>query len=162
MKPWTAVLVALVAPAALAIGACTPVNSYQGFQALDQTPAAVKVGEDSRSTVLAKLGTPTATSTVDKDTWFYMTQVQSRTAFYTPRVVNRNVVAISFDKGTDQVAQVQTFGMKDGRVIAYNSRETPTRGREMSIIEQLIGSIGTASALPPDQNQTPSSHPGEP
>lgn len=159
MKPARA---ALFGFAIVSLAACAPVNYYQGFQAIDQSPEAVKVGEDSRTTVLAKLGTPTATSSFDKDTWFYLTQVQSKTAFYTPRVTKRDVVAISFDKGTDQVASVNTFGLKDGRVIAYNTRETPTRGREMSIIEQLIGSIGTASALPPDQNQTPSTHPGEP
>ncbi len=159
MNPARAALFGL---ALVTLAACAPTAAYEGFQAIDQSPEAVKVGEDSRTTVLAKLGTPTATSTFDKDTWFYMTQVQSKTAFYTPRVTRRDVVAISFDKGTDQVASVKTFGLKDGRIIAYNTRETPTRGREMSIIEQLIGSIGTASALPPDQNQTPSTHPGEP
>ncbi|MHB8529706.1 MAG: outer membrane protein assembly factor BamE [Caulobacteraceae bacterium] len=153
---------AIVISSVLALSACAPVNSYQGFQAIDQNPEAVKVGEDSRTTVLAKLGTPTAKSTFDNDTWFYMSQVQSKTAFYQPRLLKRNIVAISFDKANDQVASVKTFTLKDGRIIAYNARETPTRGREMSVIEQLLGSIGSASALPPDQNQTPSTHPGEP
>ena len=137
--------------------ACTPVNSYQGFQTVDHSPSDVKVGEDTRSTVLARLGSPTAVSAFDKDTWYYMSQVQSRTAFYHPRVNKRDVVAIDFRKPDDQVVAVNTYTLKDGRVIAYNNRETPTRGREMSVLEQLLGSVSAAGAIP-QSDVNPNSH----
>ena len=137
--------------------ACTPINSYQGFQAVDHAPGDVKVGEDTRATVMARLGTPTAVSSFDKNTWFYISQVTSRTAFYHPRVNKRDVVAINFRKSDDQVAAVNTYTVKDGRIIAYNNRETPTRGREMTVLEQLLGSISAAGALPP-QDVNPNSH----
>jgi outer membrane protein assembly factor BamE (lipoprotein component of BamABCDE complex) len=121
----------------------------------------VKIGEDTRSTVLAKLGSPTATSTFDKDVWFYMSQLRTQTSFYQPKIAARDVVAIAFDHDTEQVKSVNTYTLKDGRVIAYNTRETPTRGREMTVLEQLIGSIGAGSVLPPDQNATPGSHPDD-
>ena len=153
-KAW---LAAIALPAVLLAAACTPTSSYQGFQVVDQNPADVKVGEP-KAAVLAKLGSPTTTSAFDKNTWFYMTQVSSKTAFYHPRINKRDVVAISFTKGADQVATVNTFTLKDGRVIAFNGRETPTRGREMTVLEQLLGSISPAGILPLDQNQTPGSH----
>lgn len=143
------------------VAACSPTASYQGFQAIDQRPADVKIGEDTRSTVLAKLGSPTATSTFDKDVWFYMSQLRTQTSFYKPKIALRDVVAIAFDHDTEQVKSVNTYSLKDGRVIAYNTRETPTRGREMTVLEQLIGSIGAGSVLPPDQNATPGSHPDD-
>ena len=144
----------------LVVGACTPVAKYQGFQVIDQTPADVKVGTDTRATVLSRLGTPTSKSVVDADTWFYLTQITSKTGFYQPRVNKRDVVAIAFEKGGDQVATVNTYTLRDGRVIAYNGRETPTRGRELSVLEQLLGSISAAGALPPNQDQSPNSHGG--
>ena len=143
------------------LAACSPVSSYQGFQAIDQKPSDVKVGEDTRSTVLAKLGSPTVQSTFEKNIWFYISQVRSQTSFYRPKTVSRNVVAIAFDPDTEQVKSVNTYTLADGRVISYNRRETPTRGREMTILEQAIGSIGAGSVIPPDQNVTPGSHPGE-
>jgi outer membrane protein assembly factor BamE (lipoprotein component of BamABCDE complex) len=146
---------------ALALSACSSVASYQGYQAIDQRPADVKVGADTRSTVLAKLGSPTTTSTFDKDVWFYMSQIRTQTSFYNPKVIKRDVVAISFDHDTEQVKSVNTYTLQDGRVIAYNKRETPTRGREMTVLEQLVGSIGSGSILPPDQNATPGSHPDD-
>ena len=145
----------------LAISACSPTNTFQGFQVVDQAPAEVKVGTDTRDTVLARLGTPTATSTFDKNTWFYISQVSNKTAFYHPRILRRDIVAIQFDKDTQTVAALNTYTLKDGRVIAFNGRETPTRGREMTVLEQLLGSISAASALPQDQNQTPGSHPDD-
>ncbi len=141
--------------------ACSPTNSFQGFQVVDQAPSDVKVGTDTRETVLARLGTPTATSTFDKNTWFYISQVSNKTGFYRPRILKRDIVAIVFDKDSQQVTALNTYALKDGRVIAFNGRETPTRGREMTVLEQLLGSISAASALPQDQNQTPGSHPDD-
>jgi outer membrane protein assembly factor BamE (lipoprotein component of BamABCDE complex) len=135
----------------LAVGACTPLNSYQGFQIIDQTPGDVRPGQDTRATVQAKLGSPTEVATFDKNEWFYISQVTSRIGFYSPRIDKRNVTAISFTKDGDKVASVRSYTLKDGRVIAYNDHETPTRGREISAIEQLLGSISAAGALPPNQ-----------
>jgi outer membrane protein assembly factor BamE (lipoprotein component of BamABCDE complex) len=156
-----AVPAGLALAAGLALGACSPIVSYQGFQVIDQKPGDVKVGQDTRSTVLAKLGSPSATSTFDKDVWFYISQLRSQTSFYSPKTIHRAVVAIAFDHDTEQVKSVDSFTLEDGRVFAYNSHETPTRGREMTVLEQLIGSIGAGSVLPPDQNVTPGSHPGD-
>jgi outer membrane protein assembly factor BamE (lipoprotein component of BamABCDE complex) len=142
---------ALLATCLLGTSACTPVNSYQGFQAVDHSPSEVKVGEDTRSTVQSKLGSPTAVSTFDKDTWFYISQTSERTGFYHPRVTRRDVTAIAFAKGGEKVADIRTYTLRDGRVIAYNDRETPTRGREMTVLEQLLGSISAAGALPPNE-----------
>ena len=151
------VAVSLLFATLTAAAGCSPVSSFQGFQAVDKSPADVKAGEDTRSTVLARLGSPTAVSTFDKDTWYYISQTSSRTAFYHPRVNKRDVVAIAFRKADDQVLSVNTFTLKDGRIIAYNDRETPTRGREMTVLEQLLGSISAAGALP-QQEVNPNSH----
>ena len=153
--------VAALAVSLAGVAACSPVSSYQGFQAIDQRPADVKVGQDTRSSVLTKLGSPTATSTFDKDTWFYISQLRSQTSYYDAKTIRRDVVAIAFDHDTEQVKSVNTYTLQDGRVFAYNGRETPTRGREMTVLEQVLGSIGAGSVLPSDQTVTPGSHPGD-
>ena len=146
----------------LGAAACTPVATYQGFQAIDANPKDVKVGTDTRSTVLARLGTPTATASFDKNIWFYLSQTADRTAFYAPQVVRRDITEVVFDKDTQAVKSVDVFTLKDGRVIAYNTRETPTRGRELTFIEQMFGSLSTIGTLPPNEDYTPGSHPGGP
>jgi outer membrane protein assembly factor BamE (lipoprotein component of BamABCDE complex) len=155
---------ALAACAVAAVGsftaACTPAISYQGYQAIDAKPGDVKVGTDTKDTVRASLGTPSVISTFDPNVWFYISQVTQKEAFYKARTIRRDVVAISFDKENQTVAKVDTFALKDGRVIAFNGRETPTRGRQLSIIEQLLGNLGQGQ-LGNNQDINPGSRPGQ-
>jgi outer membrane protein assembly factor BamE (lipoprotein component of BamABCDE complex) len=143
-------LFAAMAGAAL-LGACSPITQVQGYQVIDEQPATAKVGEDTLTTVRTRFGTPTVVSTFDPNVWFYINQVNDTFGFYRPHVRNRQIVAISFDKTTQKVAAVNTYTEKDGKVIAYNGRETPTRGRELSVIEQILGTIGTR-ALPQQED----------
>lgn len=150
----------LMASAALVTG-CAPTNMFQGFQAIEAKPQDVKVGEDTKSTVMTRLGSPSTVSTFDPNVWFYVSQVTQVQSFYRPKVIRRDVVALTFNKEDEKVTQVATLSLKDGRVIAYNGRETPTRGRELSILEQLLGNLGQGSLLNANQDLTPGSRPGQ-
>jgi outer membrane protein assembly factor BamE (lipoprotein component of BamABCDE complex) len=134
-------LLAAAILAGSALSACAPVASNHGFLALDVKPAEVKVGQDTKSTVLERLGSPSTKSTFDENTWYYMSQSVERVAFYRPRVTKREVVAVSFDPA-EKVASVNSYTLADGKIIAMNGRETPTRGRELTILEQLLGNVG--------------------
>ncbi|MGH6966989.1 MAG: outer membrane protein assembly factor BamE [Phenylobacterium sp.] len=152
---------AIVAASLLATAACAPITSYSGFQAIESDPKDVKVGTDTKSTVRGKLGSPSATSTFDPNIWFYMNQVKQRVAFRKPTVVARNVTAITFSKDNEQVESVNNYTLKDGKVIAFNGRETPTRGRELTILEQLLGNVGRGSMLPRDDEGVPGNRPSD-
>jgi outer membrane protein assembly factor BamE (lipoprotein component of BamABCDE complex) len=91
-----------------------------------------------------------------------MSQVTDRVAFYKPRVAKRDVVAVSFNADSDQVASVNSYTLEDGKVIAFNGRETPTRGREITILEQLLGNVGQGGVLPRDDSEgLPGNRPGD-
>lgn len=152
---------AVLTASLLATTACAPITSFSGFQAIEANPRDVKVGTDTKSTVRGKLGTPSATSTFDQNVWFYISQVKARVAFRRPQVASREVVAITFDKESEAVANVDTLTLKDGKVIAFNGRETPTRGRELTILEQLIGTVGRGTMLPNEDEGVPGSRPGD-
>ena len=152
---------AIVAVSLLSTAACAPITSYSGFQAIDSDPKDVKIGTDTKSTVRAKLGSPSVQSTFDPNVWFYMNQVKERVAFRRPRIVERQVTAIAFDKESEQVTAVNNYTLKDGRVIAYNEHETPTRGRQLSIMEQILGTVGRGTILPNSDEGLPGTRPGD-
>lgn len=143
------------------LSACSPITSYSGFQAIDSDPKDVAVGTDTKSTVRAKLGSPSVQSTFDPNVWFYVNQIKERVAFRKPQVTARNVTAITFNKDTETVETVNVYTLKDGKVIAFNDRETPTRGREMTVLEQLLGSVGRGGLLPQEDEGVPGSRPGD-
>lgn len=156
-------VLAVLAAVTLAGGlvACSPITSYSGFQAIDSDPKDVKVGTDTKSTVRAKLGSPSVQSTFDPNVWFYVNQIKERVAFRKPQVTARNVTAIVFNKDSELVETVNVYTLKDGKVIAFNDRETPTRGREMTVLEQLLGSVGRGGLLPQEDEGVPGSRPGD-
>lgn len=158
-----AVALATVSAGLLATAACAPITAYSGYQAIEANPKDVKVGVDTMSTVRGKLGSPSVTSTFDKDVWFYMNQVKERVAFRRPVVVSRNITEITFNKDSEKVEKVKNYTLKDGKVIAYNRRETPTRGREMTVLEQMLGAVGHGGMLPQNQQEqgVPGNRPGD-
>lgn len=141
---------------------CAPITSYSGFQAIDSNPKDVKVGADTKSTVRGKLGSPSTTSTFDSNTWFYINQIKETVSFQRPVTTRRDVTAITFNKDSEMVEAVHQYSLKDGKVFALNGRETPTRGRELTILEQLIGSVGRGGGLIPNQDEgAPGTRPGD-
>jgi outer membrane protein assembly factor BamE (lipoprotein component of BamABCDE complex) len=140
---------ALILSAALVgLSACAPVVARQGFQVQDLAPKDVKVGEDTKSTVLTKLGSPSAMSTFEPNVWYYVSQTNETYTYHRPQVSMREVTVLTFDKSTEQLTKVDTLALKDGRRLAYNKRETPTRGRELTVLEQLLGNVGRGVNLP--------------
>lgn len=150
----------LIPAAAASLSACAPITSYSGFQAIESDPKDVKIGADTKSTVRSRLGSPSSTGTFDPNTWFYMNQLKSRIAFKRPEVIARDITAITFNKDSELVESVNSYTLKDGKVIAFNGRETPTRGRELTILEQVLGNVGRGSLQPTDDT-APGNRPGD-
>ncbi|WP_122465171.1 MULTISPECIES: outer membrane protein assembly factor BamE [Brevundimonas] len=147
---------AVLVTAALLIGtsACAPQIGRHGFQPVDVTPGEIETGVDTKSTVLARLGSPSATSTFEDNIWYYISQTTERYTWNPSGVAARSVTAISFNEGDDTVAEVRQLGLEDGQQVAMNGRETPTRGRELSAIEQILGTVGRGQ-LPRTEDDVP-------
>ena len=146
-------ILAGVALSALTAGCIKPVQSYHGYIVDEAQPKEMEPGVDTRASVLARLGTPSTKSIFDDNTWFYVSTEQERLAFFREEVSARNIVAVRFGED-DKVEEILTYNADDGEVINYAQRETPTLGRELSLLEQLLGSVGNV-ALPRTDEATP-------
>lgn len=154
--PVRKVLIAAVASAVISgLAACAPTVGRHGFQIIDPEadPAKVKIGEDTKSTVLARLGSPSTTSAFEPNVWYYVAQTTEKYTYHRPQVSQRSVTVVSFDPASEKVTEVRTLGLTDGKQVALNDRETPTRGRELTILEQLLGNVGRGGMLPRDDDE---------
>ncbi|MEM6489362.1 MAG: outer membrane protein assembly factor BamE [Pseudomonadota bacterium] len=136
--------------AALAVGACSPVVSTHGYAPPEERIASITVGADTRGSVRRKIGRPGTSGTFTEDGWYYVSTTIERRAFYAPEVVDRRIIAISFD-GSDRVVAVDRFGLEDGRIIDLETRTTPTFGRQLTVLQQILGNIGSLEGFVEEQ-----------
>ena len=141
--------------AAIVLLGCTPVINQRGFLPDPVGEASIKVGTDTKTTLQQRLGDPSTQATFGGDSWYYVTSVEKRIAFFDPKTVSRSILAVRFDKD-GRVTDVKHYGLKDGNVVAFETRETPARGRELTFLQQLFNATpGVPIGAGSSQQQNP-------
>lgn len=115
----------------------------------------------SKEEVQTALGSPDTTSTIGGDAYYYISTTTKTVAFLKPREIDRQVVAVYFDP-SERVRNVANYGLKDGIVVDYYNDETPARGKDLSLLEQLFGNIASRNLFQSqkDGGGSPSGIPG--
>jgi outer membrane protein assembly factor BamE (lipoprotein component of BamABCDE complex) len=132
------------AAVALSISGCL---GYEGVvnrgAVLDsRSTSQVKAGMTAQQ-VMTTLGTPSTTSTVGGDAWYYVSQRIERTfAFMPQNITEQRVYAVYFDKAK-KVQRVADYGMEDGKPIDFISRTTPTAGPEYHLLQGMLSKVGS-------------------
>ena len=126
--------------AVIAVG-CAVTETRRGHLLPEEIATELSAANVSQQRVVELLGTPSTVSAFDRSRWYYIGEVQQHQAFFRPDVVARDVLILDFDP-TLQLARVATLSEKDGREITLVSRETPTEGNSITILEQLLGNLG--------------------
>jgi outer membrane protein assembly factor BamE (lipoprotein component of BamABCDE complex) len=147
-------LVALLLGAALLAGCGGQVDRH-GHVFIDVDLNQVQPGM-SKDQVKTVLGSPDTTSSIGGDAYYYISTTTRTVAFLKPREIDRQVVAVYFDKG-DTVQQVANYGLKDGIVVNYYKGETPARGKDINVLEQIFGNLANRGMF---KGQKPGTQPG--
>jgi outer membrane protein assembly factor BamE (lipoprotein component of BamABCDE complex) len=124
---------------ALGLGGCLGYDGQvvHGYQLDPKSAEQVRAGASAEQ-ILVLLGTPTTTSTVGGDAWYYITQVTNRSVqFMQPKVTDQRVFAVYFTKDK-KVERVANYGMEDGKLIDFVSRTTPTAGAESTFLKGMF------------------------
>jgi len=132
-----------VATLAAALSGCIGYDGdfTRGYQIDEQSLAKVEIGKTTKEQALALLGTPSTTSTVGGDAWYYIGQKMNRAlAFMPAKLTDQNVLAIYFDK-TGKVSRIANYGMKDGKIFDFVSQTTPTGGREPDFLKNVFAGL---------------------
>lgn len=123
------------------LSGCAADITRHGHVFQEEDLAQVKEGMSQDQVVLA-LGTPDTKSTAGQSAFYYISTTTKRSAaFLNPQIVDRRVVAIYFDQD-NLVKSVSNYGIEDGKVIDFVTRETPSRGSENNLLEELFRNIG--------------------
>lgn len=134
---------ALLVGLGLAMSGCAQ-REYRGGYILDEDALArITVGQTTQNQVQAILGSPSSQSTFNQsnNSWYYISKETRAVAFLAPDTIDQQVLAVDFDE-SGRVKNIRRWGLQDGREIAFVDRTTETRGRELTILQQLLGNLG--------------------
>lgn len=138
---------------ALGLVACTPHPKVQGNVVDPQLLQQVKPGAMNKDQVQSLLGTPSSVATFDQNTWYYISKQTQRIAFLDPEVLDQKVIVVEFDK-KGVVKAIHKYGEQDGKDVQIVSRTTPTRGKAVNVLDQIMytllrqfGNGGNASSV---------------
>ncbi len=129
----------LAAALALGLGGCLGYDGQvvHGYQLNPKTAEDVKVGSSAEQIVVL-LGSPTTTSTVGGNAWYYISQTTDRSLGFMPsKVTGQRIFAVYFNKDK-KVDRVANYGVEDGKLIDFVSRTTPTAGAESTFLKGMF------------------------
>jgi len=130
---------------ALILASCSTQFRNHGYVPSDAELANIIVGADTKKTVASLIGRPTASGILDSSGWYYVESRFRHYAYQAPKEISRQVVAISFD-ASGRVANIERFGLEDGRIIALSRRVTKSTIDEKPFLRRLLGNLGAPSA----------------
>ncbi len=141
LGPAAAAIGAAALAASIVLAGCQPRIDARGNLPDPDTVGQIQPGVQSRAQVADLLGSPSAVSTFDDKSWYYISGRTETYAFFDSKVVDQQVLVVQFDDaGT--VSGIERYDYEDGRIIDPVGRKTPTSGQKMTVMQQLFGNIG--------------------
>jgi outer membrane protein assembly factor BamE (lipoprotein component of BamABCDE complex) len=139
--PLRALLTLALVSLTLVATACTPIYTNHGYIPTDDDLALLQVGVDTRDTVAATVGRPAASGLLGDEAWYYVQSRFKTVGMAEKTEIDRQVVAISFDPD-GSVANIERFGLDQGRIVPISRRVTTTNIRGKGVLAQIFGNIG--------------------
>lgn len=125
----------------LVVAGCTPITATRGHMVAPELVSQLRPGVSRQDDVLSLLGSPSTTGTFDDRVWYYIGQHTAQRGIFAPEVTDRRIVAIRFDE-RGVVTEVEEYGLEHGREVEIVDRTTPTAGRDLTFLQQILGNLG--------------------
>lgn len=132
---------ALAGLAALTLLACTPVYRNHGYVPSEEELAAITPGVDTRDSVIEAVGPPSASGVLNESGLYYVATQMRHYGPREPRIVDRELVAISFDS-RGVVQGIERYGVNHGQVVPLERRVTSSGVTDQTFLRQLLGNLG--------------------
>ena len=134
-----------VTVATLIAGGCAPIVHVSGYVPLKAEIERLRVGSSTRADVLKILGEPLNYLEDSPNSILFVQQKVETVAFLKPRVSERKIVKLSFDK-TSTLAKVEQFAGADAKPFEMEKKIVVSTGRKLSFWQQMFGNISNFSS----------------
>ena len=102
---------------------------------------AIKPEKHTKEDVVRLLGSPANITLFGEESWIWVQSKEQMRAILPPKETERNVLVVTF-KPNETVKRVSKLSLKDGVDLVYDTEETPSYGKDLSIFEEMLGNFG--------------------
>lgn len=121
---------------------CSFQTQTHGHIPADEDVASLESTKADRDRVASALGTPSTRASFGGDErWYYIGKRSQRRALLAPLIHEHKVLEVRFDE-QGIVEKIAWIDVTKTPKFAIVGRETPTKGNEVTFMEQLVGNIG--------------------
>jgi len=132
----------LFAFGAMLISACSSdvFLVHNGNMPSDDKIASLKVGQ-TRYEVENLLGNPSSISPLDENVWLYMSSTTRKVAFLKPKILERDILTVQFDKN-GKVESFSQLSKENGQEISIDKDKTSSEGHDIGFFKKYFGGVG--------------------
>lgn len=120
---------------------CSATYRNHGYMPPDEDLQNLVVGVDTRATVDDVVGPPSLSGVLADGDYYYVRSRVREYGMFRPKVVEREVLAISFNED-DTIANIEEFGLEDGQVVPLARRVTDSSVIKNGFLRQILSNIG--------------------
>lgn len=132
---------ALMGVLILGLTACVATYRNHGYVPSPEDLAEIVPGVDTRDSVSETVGPPSASGVLNESGYYYVASRVRYRGATAPQVMDRQLVAISFDNA-GIVRNIERYSLQDGRAVPLERRITDSNLSNQGFIRQLIGNLG--------------------
>lgn len=132
---------AVLGLALVAVAGCSSIYRNHGYVPSDLDLENVVVGVDTRDSVAETLGAPSSSGVLNDSGYYYVSSKIRHFGIREPEVVERQLVAITFDS-RGVVSNVERYGLEDGQAVNLSRRVTSSSVTGQTFLRQLLGNLG--------------------
>lgn len=126
------------------VASCSPIVDLRGHSEEQADYSQIIPGQSTKDDVAAILGTPSAKSNFGDETWFYITEKRETYGMLAPQIADQSVTSVKFDSA-GLVEELSKTDKDKSKQVEFVEKTTPTEGRKMGVMEQLLGNFGKFS-----------------
>jgi outer membrane protein assembly factor BamE (lipoprotein component of BamABCDE complex) len=125
----------------LALSGCVAQYRNHGYVPPAEELAKIKLGVDTRDSVVEAIGAPTSSGVLNDSGYYYISTRVRNYGLRAPQIVDRQLVAINFDS-RGVVRNIERYGLEDGRAVPLDRRVTDSGLSNNGFLRQLVGNLG--------------------
>lgn len=124
----------------LMASSCTVKFNRHGYVLDQQSLNQLKEGQTTKQDVIEIMGSPSTTSTFDKNIWYYISNKTKQLSMLKPKNIHDKTIQISFKN--NKVSKIYIYEDNKIKKFEFSGKETPVHGDDSGLMKDFVQNLG--------------------